>query len=177
VALFFSNTQNMTMTEFSNELVNLEAMLSRFAMKLTANRDDANDLLQDTFLKALKYRSQFEESTNLKAWACTIMKNTFINSYRKNVRYNTTFDSTKDLFYLGQNRDTVFVDPESAFCEKEISAAIDRLDNELKIPFKLYHQGYKYKEISDILGLKIGTVKSRIFITRKKLAEKLKGYA
>ena len=167
----------MLTTEFSNELVNLEAPLTRFALKLTANKDDANDLVQDTFLRALMYRKQFEDSTNLKAWTCTIMKNTFINNYRKNVRHNTTFDSTKDLFYLGQNKDMVNIDPESAFCEKEIHAAIDSLDNEYKIPFKMHHQGYKYKEISDILGLKIGTVKSRIFFTRKKLAESLEGYA
>ena len=167
----------MSTKEFSNELINLEASLTRFALKLTANRDDANDLVQDTFLRALMYHNQFEDSTNLKAWTCTIMKNTFINNYRKNVRHNTTFDSTKDLSYLAQNKDMLNVDPESSFCEKEIHAAIDNLDNEYKIPFKMHHQGYKYKEISDILGLKIGTVKSRIFSTRKKLAESLEGYA
>jgi len=166
----------MTMTEFSNELVKLEAILSRFAMKLTANRDDANDLLQDTFLRALKYRHHFEDSTNLRAWTFTIMKNTFINHYRKKTRRNTILDPTQDLFHLGQNREMVSVDPESNLCEKEINEAIDCLDNEYKIPFKMHHQGYKYREISDILGLKIGTVKSRIFITRKKLAESLEGY-
>ena len=164
------------MTEFSNELVKLEGLLRRFAMKLTANRDDANDLLQDTFLRALKYRNHFEPSTNLRAWTFTIMKNTFINHYRKKVRHNTILDSTQDLFHLGQNRDMVNVDPESNLCEKEINAVIDSLESEFKIPFKMHHQGYKYREISDILGLKIGTVKSRIFITRKKLAESLEGY-
>ena len=164
------------MTEFNNELIKLEDLLIRFAQKLTSNREDANDLLQDTFLKALMYRNQFEDSTNLKAWACTIMKNTFINNYRRNMRRNTTFDSTKDLFYLEQNKDLVSVDPESALCEKEVNEAIEHLDNEYKVPFKMHHQGYKYKEISEILGLKIGTVKSRIFVTRKKLAETLEGY-
>ena len=167
----------MTMTDFNKELLNLEGMLSRFAMKLTSNREDANDLLQDTFLKALTHRGKFEDSTNLKAWACTIMKNTFINNYRKSARQNTTFDSTKDLFFLAQNKDACNTEPESAYFEKEIGAAIDELDAEFKITFKMYHQGYKYREISDILGVKIGTVKSRIFITRKKLAEKLEGYA
>ena len=164
------------MTEFNDELIKLEDLLIRFAQKLTSNREDANDLLQDTFLKALMYRNHFEDSTNLKAWACTIMKNTFINNYRRNMRRNTTFDSTKDLFYLEQNKDLVSVDPESALCEKEVNEAIDHLDNEYKVPFKMHHQGYKYKEISEILGLKIGTVKSRIFVTRKKLAETLEGY-
>ena len=166
----------MTMTEFSNELVSLEKLLSRFALKLTANKEDANDLLQDTYLRALKYRNHFEDSTNLRAWTCTIMKNTFINNYRKTIRRNTTIDSTKELYYFGQSRDVVSVDPEASICEKEINAAIDSLDNEYKVPFKMHYQGYKYKEISDILGLKIGTVKSRIFVTRKKLAEQLEGY-
>jgi RNA polymerase sigma-70 factor (ECF subfamily) len=167
----------MSKIEFSNQLISLEGILARFALKLTANRDDANDLLQDTFLRALTHRDQFETTSNLKAWACTIMRNTFINNYRKNVRYNTTFDSDKELFVLEQNRDNINVDPESTFCEKEINEVIDTLDSEFKVPFRMYHQGYKYKEISKILGLKIGTVKSRIFCTRKKLAESLEGYA
>ena len=166
----------MSMKEFSNQLICLEGMLARFAFKLTANKDDANDLLQDTFLRALTHREQFEDSSNLKAWTCTIMKNAFINNYRKNVRHGTTFDSTRELFYLEQNRDNVNIDPESTICEKEINEAIDNLESEYKVPFKMYHQGYKYKEISKMLGLKIGTVKSRIFCTRKKLAERLKGY-
>jgi len=165
------------MLEFSDQLVQHEELLKRFAMKLTADKDDAKDLLQDTFLKALTHRKQFEDSTNLKAWAYTIMKNTFINNYRKTQRHNTISESGKDLLFLAQNRDTTNADPESAFCEKEINEAIDRLDNEFNLPFKMHHQGYKYKEISDILGLKIGTVKSRIYFTRKKLAERLEGYA
>ena len=167
----------MTTLEFSDRLVQHEDVLKRFALKLTSNRDDAKDLLQDTFLKALIHRKQFEDSTNLRAWTYTIMKNTFINNYRKNLRHNTITDSSKDMFFLAQNKDTFNVDPESAFYEKEIHEAIDHLDNQYKVPFKMHHQGYKYKEISEILGLKIGTIKSRIFFTRKKLAETLDGYA
>ena len=166
----------MSKIEFSNQLVYLEGMLTNFALKLTANRDDANDLVQDTFLSALMHREQFQDSSNLKAWTFTIMKNTFINNYRKNKRYKTTFDSTRDLFFLAQNKVHVNADPESTFREKEINAAIDNLDKEYKVPFKMYNQGYKYKEISNMLGLNIGTVKSRIFCTRKKLADSLEGY-
>ena len=166
----------MSTMEFSNQLVYLEGMLTRFALKLTTNRDDANDLLQDTFLRALTHQEQFEESSNMKAWTCTIMKNTFINNYRKNMRYNTTFDSSKELYLLEQSKDNVTVDPESTLCEKEIHEAIENLESDFKVPFKMYHEGYKYKEISKELGLKMGTVKSRIFCTRKKLAETLEGY-
>ena len=166
----------MSKMEFSNQLIYLEGMLTNFALKLTANRDDANDLVQDTFLSALMHREQFEDSSNLKAWTFTIMKNTFINNYRKNKRYKTTFDSTGDLFFLAQNKVNANTDPESTFREKEINAAIDDLDREFKVPFRMFYQGYKYKEISTLLGLNIGTVKSRIFCTRKKLADNLEEY-
>ncbi len=166
----------MTTSEFSNQLICLEEKLNRFALRLTANKDDAKDLLQDTFLKALAYREQFEDSTNLKAWTYTIMKNTFINNYRKCSRQNTTFDNTKDLFFLSQNKDTFNVEPDSVYREKEINKIIEHLDDEFKVPFKMHTHGYKYKEIAEILGLKIGTVKSRIFFTRKKLSDVLSDY-
>ncbi len=166
----------MTTLEFSYQLVSLEDILTRFALRLTANKEDAKDLLQDTFLKALTYRDRFEDSTNLRAWTYTIMKNTFINNYRKNSRQNTAFDNTKDLFFLNQNRDIFNVEPDSVFSEKEINGAIECLDNEFKIPFRMHTQGYKYKEIANTLGLKIGTVKSRIFFSRKKLTAFLQDY-
>ncbi len=166
----------METLKFGYQLVGLQDMLNRFAMRLTSNKDDAKDLLQDTFLKALTYHEQFEDSTNMKAWAYTIMKNTFINNYRKNARQSTTFDNTKDLFFLSQNRDTFNAEPDSVYREKEIKREIERLDSEFKVPFKMHTQGYKYREIANTLGLKIGTVKSRIFFSRKKLAESLDGY-
>ena len=166
----------MSKKEFSNQLIYLEGMLTNFALKLTANRDDANDLVQDTFLSALMHREQFEDASNLKAWTFTIMKNTFINNYRRSKRYKTTFDSTRDLLLLAQNKENTNADPESSVREKEINAVIDSLDREYKVPLQMFYQGYKYKEISNILGLNIGTVKSRIFCTRKKLADSLEGY-
>ncbi len=166
----------MTTLEFNYQLIGLQEMLSRYALKLTANHDDAKDLLQDTFLKALTYQNQFEDSTNLKAWVCTIMKNTFINNYRRMSRQSTTFDNTKDLFFLSQNRDTFNVDPDSALSEKEINGVIGHLDCEFRTPFRMLVEGFKYKEIAEALDLKIGTVKSRIFFSRKKLATLLYGY-
>ncbi|MDR2037979.1 MAG: sigma-70 family RNA polymerase sigma factor [Bacteroidales bacterium] len=166
----------MTSSEFSNQLIGLEKKLNHFALRLTDDKDDAKDLLQDTYLKALAYKEQFEDETNLKAWAYTIMKNTFINNYRKSTRQNTTFDNTKDLFFLSQNKDTFNTEPDAAYEEKEINKVIEALDDEFKVPFRMYTQGYKYKEIAEILGIKIGTVKSRIFFTRKKLSQTLKDY-
>lgn len=163
--------------EFNNELISMEVNLERFAMSLTSNRDEAKDLLQETYLKALTYRDKFQEFTNLKAWAYTIMKNTFINNYRKSVRENTTVDNTKDLFYLNNSKESGLVKPDSQYQMKEIIKAIDKLDTDFKLPFRMHTEGYKYKEIANELDLKIGTVKSRIFFTRKKLMESLKDYA
>lgn len=166
----------MTTMEFNTKLISLEDNLERFALSLTSNREEAKDLLQETYLKALTYSDKFVEFTNLKAWAYTIMKNTFINNYRKSVRENTTVDSTKDLFLLNNSKESQLVRPDSEFAYKEINKAVDSLEDEFKIPFRMHTEGFKYKEIAETLGLKIGTVKSRIFFTRKKLMEALQDY-
>lgn len=166
----------MTAIEFNYQLTNLSGNLERFALSLTSNNEDAKDLLQETFAKAIAYREKFEENTNLKAWTFTIMKNTFINNYRRNIKANTTFDNTEDLYYLNLNKESAFQTPDSEFSVKEIKKKINELSDEFKQPFLMHTEGYKYKEIADKLNLKIGTVKSRIFFTRKKLMEKLKDY-
>ncbi len=166
----------MTAIEFNQQLISMEANLERFALSLTSNREEAKDLLQETYVKALIYKDKFEEYTNLKAWTYTIMKNTFINNYRKSKRENTTFDNTKDSFYLTNFKESQLMQPESEFSFQELNKAVYALDDEFRIPFLMHTEGYKYKEIADELNLKIGTVKSRIFFTRKKLMEALKDY-
>lgn len=166
----------MTAVEFNYQLTNLSGNLERFALSLTSNSEDAKDLLQETFAKAITYRDKFEDNTNLKAWTFTIMKNTFINNYRRNVKANTTFDNTDDLYYLNLNSEATHETPDSQFSVKEIQRSINELSDEFRLPFVMHTQGYKYKEIAEKLNLKIGTVKSRIFFTRKKLMEKLKDY-
>ena len=163
----------MTAIEFNYQLTGLSDSLKRFALSLTSNNEDASDLLQETFVKAISYRDKFAEDTNLKAWTFTIMKNTFINNYRRIMKSNTTFDHTDDLYYLNLNRESNLDDPVSAVSVNEIRKHIENLDDDFKVPFKMHLQGYKYKEIGDTLGLKLGTVKSRIFFTRKKLTESL----
>ena len=162
--------------EFNHKLISLEPNLERFAISLTSDREKAKDLLQDTFMKAIMYRDKFEAFTNLKAWTFTIMKNTFINNYRRAVRENTTMDNTKDLYYINKPKDFGYDSPESDLSVKEIRKAIDKLEDEFRVPFEMHNAGYKYKEIANELNLKIGTVKSRIFFTRKKLMDSLKDY-
>jgi RNA polymerase sigma-70 factor (ECF subfamily) len=166
----------MTTFEFNSSLIGMKPNLQRFAMSLTSDRDTALDLVQDTYLKAITYKDKFVDYTNLKAWVFTIMKNTFINNYRRNIKENTIIDGTQDLYYLNQPHDKGSSSPESSYAEAEILKAINSLNNEFRIPFQMHLDGYKYKEIADKLGLKIGTVKSRIFFTRQKLMLMLKDY-
>lgn len=173
------NTQNkitMTTVEFNNNLVSLEDNMMKFALSLTTDQTRAEDLVQDTYMKAITYKDKFVDYTNLKAWVFTIMKNTFINNYRRSVKENTIIDGSQDLYFLNLPQDSGFTSPESNYSVDELEKAIDRLEDEFKIPFRMHVQGFKYKEIAEKLDLKIGTVKSRIFFTRKKLMEVLNDY-
>jgi RNA polymerase sigma factor (sigma-70 family) len=166
----------MTAFEFNNQLIEMKGNLQRFALSLTSDRDSALDLVQDTLLKAITYKDKFVDYTNLKAWVFTIMKNTFINNYRRNIKENTIIDGTQDLYYLNAPHDKGYISPESIYAEGEIQKAIDSLNDEFRIPFTMHIDGFKYHEIAEKLGLKIGTVKSRIFFTRQKLMMMLKDY-
>ncbi len=166
----------MTATDFNTRLISLQDNLKYFAKSLTSNEDDANDLMQETFLKAIQYKDKFDPATNLKAWTYTIMKNTFINNYRKNMRKSTFVDTTDDLYYLNVNNKAEDSVPDTQYFKDEINKKIESLEDEHRIPFKMHFEGYKYKEIAEVLNLSIGTVKSRIFFSRKKLINKLKDY-
>lgn len=166
----------MTNLEFNSRLLGMQSKLHRFAMTLTSDREKAPDLVQDTILKALINKDQFVEFTNFKNWVYTIMKNTYINNYRRNVRRNAIIDGTQDLNYVVQVNDRGPYSPESVYSAAEIETTIDEMSDEFRIPFRMHIAGYKYKEIADELGLKLGTVKGRIFISRKKLMEKLNDY-
>jgi RNA polymerase sigma-70 factor (ECF subfamily) len=166
----------MTAIEFNHKVLSLRESLQYFAYSLTSNHEDANDLIQDTFLKAITHKDKFDPSTNLKAWVYTIMKNTFINKYRKDTKINTIIDNTKDLYYLNNSNSADTFTPDSQYNHSELERVINDLQDEHRIPFQMHFQGYKYKEIADQLNLSIGTVKSRIFFSRKKLMEKLRDF-
>ena len=166
----------MTSFEFNSRMIGMTTNLQRYATRLTGDPDMAMDLVQDTYLKALKFRDNFVEFTNLKAWIFTILKNTFINNYRHNLKENTIMDGTRDLFYINLPYDKGYISPESNYIAEEIEKEIDKLSNKFRIPFRMHLDGYKYHEIADKLGLNIGTVKSRIFLTRQILMSRLKDY-
>ena len=145
-----------------------------FALSLTENHEEAEDLLQETSLKVLNNHEKFVENTNFKGWVLTIMKNLFINNYRQIVRNQTIFDTTTSLYNIQAELNSNFESPEQLYNIQEINQAIKSLGKELRIPFTMYLIGFKYNEIASKLDLPIGTIKSRIFFARKELQEKLK---
>jgi RNA polymerase sigma factor (sigma-70 family) len=166
----------MSAIEFNSEVLSFSKPLRYFALNLTSNDEAAKDLVQETLLKAISNRHHFAEKTNLKAWLYTIMKNIFINNYRRATKTNTIVDTTKDLFFINLPQNNGPVSPESKYSEREILQKIETLETDYKLPFTMYFDGYKYKDIADYLNLPIGTVKSRIFLARKQLMEMLVGY-
>jgi RNA polymerase sigma factor (sigma-70 family) len=167
----------MNQTQFNNALHNLREKLYFYALRLTTDSERANDLLQETMLKALTYRDKFKPNTNFKAWVYTIMKNTFINEYRRNIKTRNTFVDSNNDIHLLYSKEKVYTAPDSFYSTKEIHKSIDALEDEYRIPFTMFFEGYKYKEIAEELDLPLGTVKSRIFFTRKKLKKSLKEYS
>lgn len=161
---------------FAQDLVNIQSELLRFAYKLTANREEANDLLQETSLKALDNEDKYIPDTNFKGWMYTIMRNIFINNYRKVVRDQTFVDQTDNLYHLNLPQDSGFDSTEGAYDLKEIHRIVNALPKEYKIPFAMHMSGFKYREIADKLALPLGTVKSRIFFTRQRLQDQLKDF-
>jgi RNA polymerase sigma-70 factor (ECF subfamily) len=164
----------MNSTQFQERILGIQDNMFNFAMILTGNRSDANDLLQDTILKALGNQEKYVDNVNFKGWILTIMRNIFINNYRKVVRSQTIIDQTEDLYHLNLSQDSGFDSPDGAFTIKEINNAIGRLNPDLKTPFSMFLAGYKYNEIADKLILPLGTVKSRIFFARQELQKNLK---
>jgi RNA polymerase sigma-70 factor (ECF subfamily) len=166
----------MANVQFNNSLLGLEKNLKYYALSLTSDNDKANDLLQETFLKALTYKDKFSQDTNFKAWVYTIMKNTFINDYRKESKSRNSLSGSNSEFHLLIAKDKIYPSPESFYSSNEIEKSISMLEDEYRIPFQMFLDGYKYKEIADKLDLPLGTVKSRIFFTRKKLSTVLKDF-
>ncbi|MEL6534515.1 MAG: RNA polymerase sigma factor [Bacteroidota bacterium] len=167
----------MTALEFSYTLDEMSKSLKPFALKLTKDLEEANDLLQETMLKAFTNRDKFAEGTNLKAWLYTIMKNTFITNYQRMVRRNTFIDNTENLHYINSSENATENNAYESFALKDINTAINKLDDAYKTPFMMHFRGFKYHEIADKLQIPIGTVKNRIHIARKELKRVLKTYA
>ena len=166
----------MRTSNFAQNLLGMQSELHRFALKLTADNEEANDLLQETSLKALDNEDKYTPDTNFKGWMYTIMRNIFINNYRKTVRDQTFVDQTDNLYHLNLPQDSGFESTEGNYDLKEIRKIVHSLPKEYRVPFSMYVSGFKYREIAEKLALPIGTVKSRIFFTRQRLQRDLKDF-
>ncbi|MDH5609947.1 MAG: RNA polymerase sigma factor [Cyclobacteriaceae bacterium] len=167
----------MTSLEFSYKVDQLTTTLKPYALRLTKDREDANDLLQETLLKAFNNRDKFAPGTNLKAWMYTIMKNTFITNYQRMVRRNTFIDTTENLHFINSSGTITCNKAMGNFEMKDIQDAVCKLGDCYRLPFLMHFEGYKYHEIAEELCIPIGTVKNRIHIARKELKALLSIYA
>ena len=166
----------MEATTFQNRLMGLQANLLNFAYMLTSNRDDAYDLLQDTTLKALDNREKYVDNTNFKGWVFTIMRNIFINNYRRIARSATVIDQTEDCYHLNLSQDSGLESPDGSYTAAEITSAINEFPEKYRVPFSMHVAGYKYNEIAEKMNLPLGTIKSRIFFARQELQKRFADY-
>ena len=163
----------MSTLEFNQLLVSQSDFLRGFALGFTRNGADADDLVQDTMVKALRYKNNFKEGTNMKGWLYTIMRNIFINNYKRKRFQNTIVDQTENQYFLNASQDYHHDSVTTLINIDDIQTAIDRLKYDFRKPFTMFLDGFHYDEIAEELEIPMGTVKSRIFHARKRLKEEL----
>lgn len=163
----------MSPSEFTLEMDKLENILFSFALRLTRNYEDAQDLMQETALRAFKHRDKFTLGTNFKSWVSTIMRNTYINRYRREKSRKHVNEPIESFLFAIENKGIVPNQGEMNVRMKELSKLLEEIGDIYSVPFLMFYRGYEYKEIADYLNIPIGTVKSRIFLARKKLKERV----
>ncbi len=159
---------------FRSDIMQYENSLRPFALKLTKSREASEDLIQDTFYRALANCEKFADGTNIKAWLFTIMRNIFINNYRRKQKNQTVSDTSENQYLLNSNAGTEKNRAERSFLAEDIEHAMKEVSVDFTEPFMMYYKGFKYQEIAEKLDLPLGTVKSRIFFARKELQNRLK---
>lgn len=166
----------MSNVDFNEMLVDNAEFLRPFAITLTRDNEAAQDLFQETMYRAIANKEKYNVGTNIKAWLYTIMRNIFINNYRRKAKQNTIFDHTPNEFLLNYNQATTANAAEANLKVKEIQEAVHKLPEIFRNPFLLYFDGFKYHEIADMLGEPLGTIKSRIHFARKLLKAQIQRY-
>ncbi|GJM32222.1 MAG: RNA polymerase sigma factor [Saprospiraceae bacterium] len=159
--------------EFQQKYSEYHDLLFGFAMKLTRNLDNAHDLMQETACRAYKHRAKFMMGTNFKAWMTTIMRNTFINGYRKRRTRNKVEAPIEDFLFAIENK-TINGTAESRVMMGELKEILNRLSTTYRVPFVMFVKGYQYQEIAEQLDIPIGTVKSRIYSARQNMQQMIK---
>lgn len=166
----------MNTTDFNNLIYTASKSLKYPALKFTKNQEDANDLIQETLIKAIKNKSKFKDGTNIKAWLYTIMRNTFISNYHKVEKRNSIIDPIEEEYTYTSSSSIDYNKGTSNVALEEIYKAINSLENAFKEPFMMHYSGFKYEEIAEKLKLPMGTIKNRIHVARKILMVALKDY-
>jgi len=165
----------MTNQEFTNELNKLERLLFAFALRLTSNRTDAEDLMQETSLRAYRHKDKFAAGTNFKSWISTIMRNAYINRYRKMKTRRHLNNSIENHSFALENANSIPNQGEHDLRMQELKKMLDSVGDLYSVPFLMFHRGYEYKEIAENLNIPIGTVKSRIFLARQRMKKMIGG--
>lgn len=161
----------MSNQEFLSEISRLEGLLFSFALRLTRNRQDAQDLMQETNLRAYRHRDKFAAGTNFKSWVSTIMRNTYINRYRKIKSRRHVNQPIEDFSFALESKNAIPNKGEHDMRMEELKQMLNGIGELYSVPFLMFYQGYEYKEIACHLNIPIGTVKSRIFLARQRMRE------
>lgn len=163
----------MSSIEFDQFLIKNTDYLKPFAFTLTHDHESAKDLMQETMYRALANKEKYSFGTNIKAWLYTIMRNIFINEYRRKSRQHVITVHDKNEYILDHSQYSISGYAENDLSVKEILATVHTLPDIFKTPFQLYFEGYKYNEIAESLNEPLGTIKSRIHFARKLLKKQL----
>jgi RNA polymerase sigma-70 factor (ECF subfamily) len=171
-------------SQFEKEFMPLISSLYNFAYRLTLDEDDANDLVQETYLKAYRFFDSYEQGTNAKAWLFRILKNSFINDFRKKSKQPSKIDYQEvESYYNSDDVDeNITVDLRVESIQDMIGDEVATALNSLAVDFRTIIilcdlEGFTYEEMAKILDIPIGTVRSRLHRARNLLKEKLKEYA
>lgn len=161
----------MSTIDFTEQLNSLELFLYNFALRLTNNQETAKDLVQETSMKAFRYKEKFQVGTNFKGWIATIMRNTFITNYRKSKKNRTVSEPVEELAYGLESTTILSNQAEVNLRLQELMNMFDEISDLYTVPFLMHYRGYEYQEIAEQLQLPIGTIKSRIFTARQKMKD------
>ena len=171
---FKSEKLNMSTRVFITQVGEIESFLRSFALSLTQNQTDSDDLVQDTLHRAMRNLDKYKDGTNFRAWMATIMKNIFINNYRRKSRQNTMLDGLDERTSTVIDRNHFEINTAASNLSEElIVKEIDALKDDLRLPFLMHVDGFKYEEIALQLDVPLGTIKSRIFHARRILRLRL----
>lgn len=167
---------------FEEEFMPQIDALYTFAYHLTYNEEDANDLVQETYMKAYRFIDKYKEGTNAKAWLFKILKNAFINQYRRKSKQPTKVDYEDIAGYQEGDDDTSYADLREEMFQSMMGDEVTNAINALPVDFRVVIllcdiEGFTYEEISKILDIPIGTVRSRLHRARNMLKDKLRTYA